>query len=144
MENITIFISPQFEFIGKINQTRKRAYMDIIFIENLNTYGILGIHPHEQRKPQPIRISARVTTDISRAAENDDILQSINYSTLAKQIAEFVDTTHFFTIEALIENLTKQILQDRRINSVWLRIEKPNAVPNADTVGVEITRQQKY
>jgi dihydroneopterin aldolase len=116
--------------------------MDTIFIDGLNTYGILGIHPHEQRKPQPIRVSVRVTMDISQAAKKDDIFQTINYSTLANQITEFIDSTHFFTIEALIENLANQILQDRRIDNIWLRIEKPNAVPKADSVGVEITRQQ--
>lgn len=116
--------------------------MDKVIINNLKVYGILGIHPHEQRTPQEIRVSVKASTDIKQAAGEDDILQSVNYSTLAKDIIRFIDDSHFLTIEALIESLSAEILQDDRINSVWLRIEKPNAVPEAESVGVEITRSK--
>ena len=114
--------------------------MDTIFIDNLETYGILGIHPHEQKEPQPIKISLRLSTDISKAAENDDILQSINYATLADKITEFIDKSHYYTIEALITALADEILADKRIAGIWMRIEKPKAVSEAGAVGVEITR----
>lgn len=117
--------------------------MDIVFIKNLQVYGILGIHSHEQRTPQQIRISVKASTDITKAAESDDILQSVNYSTLAKDIIQFIESSHYLTIEALIEDLAAEILTNQRIASVWLRIEKPNAVPKADSVGVEITRPRK-
>jgi dihydroneopterin aldolase len=123
---------------------REESSMDTIFINNLETYGILGIHPHEQRKPQPIRVSVRIDADISRASEMDDIHKTINYSTLAKMIIDFIDESHYFTIEALIEALADEILSDDRIPHVWLRIEKPNAVPNAESVGVEVTRSKNY
>ena len=114
--------------------------MDKIFIENLRVYGILGIHPHEQRTNQEIRVSVAVTTDITKAAENDDIRQSVNYSTLSKNIIQFIEVSNYLTIEALIEALASEILINELVTDVWLRIEKPNAVPKADSVGVEITR----
>jgi len=117
--------------------------MDKVFINNLKVHGILGIHAHEQRTIREIRISAVATTDINQAAQNDDIQQTINYSTLAKHITQFVEDNPCLTIEALIESLAKQILKDERIDSIWLRVEKPNAVPQADTVGVEITRTRR-
>ena len=116
--------------------------MDKVIINNLKVYGILGIHPHEQRTPQEIRVSVKASTDIKPAADEDDILQSVNYSTLAKDIIRFIDSSHFLTIEALIEALSADILQNDLINSVWVRIEKPNAVPEAESVGVEITRSK--
>jgi 7,8-dihydroneopterin aldolase/epimerase/oxygenase len=117
--------------------------MDKVFINNLKVYGILGIHAHEQRTIREIRINAVATTDITGAAQNDDIQQTINYSTLAKQITQFIEDNPWLTIEALIESLAAQILEDDRITSIWLRVEKPNAVPQADSVGVEITRARK-
>jgi len=114
--------------------------MDKIFIKNLQVHGILGIHPHEQRAPQRILISVKVTVNITQAAAKDDILQSINYSTLAKEIVRFIKSHQFRTIEALIEALAGQILINDRVESIWLRIEKPDAVPEAETVGVEIIR----
>jgi len=114
--------------------------MDTIFIKNLELEGILGIHSREQRTPQLIRISVRVSADIHEAAVNDDIHKTVNYSELAKDIIQFVDQSHFYTIEAMIEALAERILSNDQIHDLWLRIEKPNAVSKADSVGVEITR----
>lgn len=116
--------------------------MDNIFINNLTVKGILGIHAHEQRNPQEIRISVIASTDIRAAAQDDDIRKTINYSTLAKAIDHYIQSNPHLTIEALIEALAAQILQDSRITTIWLRVEKPNAVPAAESVGVEITRSR--
>ena len=116
--------------------------MDRIFIENLEVYGILGIHPHEQAHPQLIRISVDAATEIQQAARADDIHKTLNYSTLSKQIIKFVEDHRFLTIEALIESLAQMILQMDHTYEVHLRIEKPNAVPRAECVGVEITRKK--
>lgn len=116
--------------------------MDKVFIKNLQVYGILGIHPHEQRSPQRIQISLTVETDIQKASKSDDIRQTVNYSTLTDQIVQFVEKSHYRTIEALIQALADDILKNESINSLWLKIEKPNAVPRADSVGVEISRSQ--
>lgn len=116
--------------------------MDKIFIKNLTVFGLLGIHAHEQRNPQEIRISAVASTDIKAAALADDIQQTINYSTLAKKIAKYIEARPHLTIEALIEALAAEILLDDRIASIWLRVEKPNAVATAESVGVEITRSR--
>ena len=116
--------------------------MDKIFIDNLIVFGILGIHPHEQRKKQVIRVSVEVTTDISEAAENDDVKKTIDYSALSEDIINFIEESSFGTIEALIVALAERILEKFDIESIWLRIEKPSAVPQADSVGVEIERQK--
>lgn len=117
--------------------------MDKIIIKKLQVYGCLGIHLQEQQIPQLIQISLSAVTDIRDAAINDDIQLTINYSTLAKKITHFVSNSHFKTIEGLIDALALNILEDSRITSLWLRIEKPNAVPNTESVGVEITRSSK-
>ncbi len=114
--------------------------MDKIFIKKLQVYGYLGIHLQEQQIPQLIQISLSATIDIQNAAINDDIRQTINYSTLAKKINQFISVSHYRTIEGLIEALASDILKDSHISSLWIRIEKPNAVPNTESVGVEITR----
>lgn len=114
--------------------------MDKIFIKNLRLSGILGIHHREQQTPQPILINAAILADIRKAAEEDDIHQTINYSTLADKITGLVQSSHYYTVEALISAIADMILQDNRIGEVWLRIEKPDAVDAAESVGVEITR----
>ncbi len=114
--------------------------MDKIFIKNLIAHGILGIHPHEQIKPREIRVSLEATLDIQQAGEQDNIQLTLNYSTLAKKIRHLIENNRFLTIEALIEALASMVLEEDPVESVWLRVEKPNAVPGAESVGVEITR----
>jgi dihydroneopterin aldolase len=116
--------------------------MDKIFVKNLRVSGILGIHKHEQQTPQAIIVNAVVTADITAAAANDDILQTVNYSSMAKMIAKTIQSNHFLTVEALITTLADQILEDQHIHEVWLRVEKPDALADADSVGVEITRSR--
>lgn len=116
--------------------------MDKIFIRNLEVSGILGIHKHEQQTPQTIIVNVVVTADISSAAANDDIHQTVNYSTMAKMIAKTIRESHFLTVEALITTLADQILEDQRIKELWISVEKPDALGNADSVGVEISRSR--
>ena len=117
--------------------------MDKIFIRKLKTIGILGVYAHEQTTPREILITLELSTDISQAAKDDNIDATINYATLAKSIQEFIKSNKFLTIEALIEALAGEILSDPKIQEVWLRVEKPGAVPDAEMVGVEITRKRK-
>lgn len=116
--------------------------MDKIIIKNLKTNGILGIHKHEQETRQPIQINVVMSVDTSSAAAEDDIHQTVNYSTVAKQILKKVESTHFYTVEALIASLADLILDHKLVQEVWLRVEKTEAVTTAESVGVEITRQR--
>lgn len=116
--------------------------MDKIIIKNLKTEGILGIHQREQDTPQPIRINVVMSVDTSGAAAGDDIHQTVNYSTIAKQIIQKVQTTHNYTVEALISALADMILENDKVQKVWLRVEKTEAVTSAESVGVEITRKR--
>ncbi|MDY6847003.1 MAG: dihydroneopterin aldolase [Chloroflexota bacterium] len=116
--------------------------MDKIFIKNLKVFGILGVHPYEQRKKQEIRVSVEVTADITEAAKGDNVKKTIDYAALSDDIIQFIDDSNFGTIESLITALAERVLDNYKVNSIWLKIEKPNAVPQADSVGVEITRSK--
>ena len=116
--------------------------MDKIIIKNLKVEGILGIHKREQEDPQPILINVVMSVDISDAAAKDDIHQTVNYSTIAKQIVNKVKLNHFYTVEALISSLADLILENERVQKIWLRVEKTEAVTMAESVGVEITRKR--
>ena len=117
--------------------------MDKIIIRNLKTEGILGIHQREQDTPQPIQINVVMSVDTSAAAAEDDIHQTVNYSTIANLIIQKVQSTHFYTVEALIASLADLILEHELVQKVWLRVEKTEAVTAAESVGVEINRKRR-
>jgi len=45
------------------------------------------------------------------------------------------------TVEALANDLAQVCLQEPRVAKVILRVDKPGAVPEADSVAVEVERQ---
>ncbi|GAB4504660.1 MAG: bifunctional dihydroneopterin aldolase/7,8-dihydroneopterin epimerase [Anaerolineales bacterium] len=120
-----------------------RKLTDKIIIEDLRVHGILGIYPQERQTPQEICINIVVYTDISRAAQTDDIADCVDYAALAEQVKTHVENTARFTVEALAEDIAALCLQsNKRVKQVRVRVEKPEAVPEAASVGVEITRRK--
>ena len=45
-------------------------------------------------------------------------------------------------LESLAEDSFKEIFEDKRINSIKIKIEKPDAVKNANSVGVEVFKNR--
>ena len=114
--------------------------MDKVIIKNLLVRGIIGLNDWEREKPQDMLINIVVFTDISKAGETDDIQFSVNYRTLAKKTQAYAESVGRFTVEALAEDIAKLILVEPNVQKVQVRVEKPNAVRFADSVGVEIER----
>ncbi len=117
--------------------------LDKIFLEDLHVQGILGIYPHERQTPQDILINITIYTDTSHAAQTDDIADCVDYAALASQVEEYVENVARFTVEALAEDIARLCLQRKSVKKVRVRVEKPQAVPQAASVGVEITRRRK-
>ena len=46
-------------------------------------------------------------------------------------------------LETLAEDSFREIFEDKRINSVKIKIEKPDAIKNAGSVGVEVFKTRK-
>jgi FolB domain-containing protein len=116
--------------------------MDQILIKDLMARGIIGISEKERSQPQDILFNIDIFTDIRAAGTSDDIEESINYRTVAKQVLAHASTIGRFTVEALAEDVARMILENPRALGVRVRVEKPGAVRFARSVGVEIERMR--
>jgi FolB domain-containing protein len=114
--------------------------MDIILIKNLHVQGILGVNAYERTKPREIIINAILFTDTYHAGQSDDISDCVDYSSMVKKICTLVERSRRFTVEALAEDIAGLCLNTAGIQKVSIRVEKPGAVKDADSVGVEIER----
>ena len=114
--------------------------MDKIIINNLRAHGIIGIYPHERQTPQDILINIIVYTDTSRAAQTDDIGDCVDYDALAKKVKSYAESVARLTVEALANDIAQLCLDEHGVERVKVRVEKPDAVPDAASVGVEIER----
>ena len=117
--------------------------IDKVFITNLHVRGILGIHDWERITPREIIINATMFTDTIPAAQSDDISDCVNYSDMAKELRAHAESAARMTIEALANDLAEICLQDLRVVKVILRVDKPGAVPEADSVAVEVERTRE-
>lgn len=117
--------------------------MDKVFIKDLRAHGIIGIYPHERETPQDILINVTVYTNTRRAAQTDDIEDCVNYGTLAGKLKAHAESAARLTIEALANDMADICLQEQGVEKAVIRVEKPDAVPSAQSVGVEVERTRE-
>lgn len=114
--------------------------MDKILITDLIVNGIIGIHLWEREHPQEIRINLVLYLDLHQAGADDDLASSVSYSTIAQKVLEHTENARRFTVEGLANDLAILCLAEPGVEKVLVRVEKPGAVKNARSVGVEIER----
>jgi FolB domain-containing protein len=115
--------------------------MDKILIQNLRVQGILGVNDWERTTLREIIITVLLFTNTSRAGKSDEIENCIDYSQIAKEIRTLVEKSSRFTVEALAEDIAGLCLTKPGVEKVTIRVEKPRAIKGADSVGVEIERE---
>lgn len=117
--------------------------MDKVIINDLLVRGIIGVNDWERNRAQDILINVTIFTDTRRAAETDNIVDCINYSTMSKKLQAYAETAERLTVEALANDLAKICLQEKGVERVIMRVEKPGAVRFSKSVGVEIERSRE-
>ncbi|MCA9115904.1 MAG: dihydroneopterin aldolase [Planctomycetaceae bacterium] len=113
---------------------------DVILIRDLLLRAIIGINDDERRNRQDVLINIRMRTDTRTAAASDQIEDAVNYRTIAKNVIELVENSSFLLVEKLAGEVAALCLQDERVNSVQVTVEKPTALRFAASVGITIER----
>ena len=113
---------------------------DKIHINDLLTRGIVGVNDWERKDKQDILLNITLCADLRPAGRSDNIEDSVNYRTVAKQVIAHVESSARFTLEALSEDVARLCLSMPGVARARVRIEKPGAVRFARSVGVEIER----
>jgi FolB domain-containing protein len=116
--------------------------MDKIIIKNLLARGIIGVNDWERRRAQNILINVTLFTDTRRAGATDDIADCVDYSQMTKKLFAHAESVNRLTVEALANDLAGLCLEEKNVQKVIIRVEKPGAVRFAESVGVEIERSR--
>ena len=78
--------------------------------------------------------------DFGKAAETDDLADTVNYKTINKQIVSMVEASEFQLIESMAERVASICLAAEGVERVTVTIDKPGALRFARSVAVEIQR----
>ena len=115
---------------------------DKVLINDLTVDAILGILPEERVQAQRVVINLTIFTDTQPAAKSQNIADTVNYAELSSQAAQLTVEGEYLLIESLVEDLAALTLDHPTAKAVTVRVEKPQAVSAAGSVGVEIYRQR--
>ena len=111
----------------------------ILHIRDLTLNMSIGVYDDEKQNLQPVIINVRATCDIPDNINADDYQNVPCYKTITDDITTMVQDGHIELVETLCHKIATLCFRDNRIQSVWVKAEKPNAIPNTNTVGVEMT-----
>jgi D-erythro-7,8-dihydroneopterin triphosphate epimerase len=114
-----------------------------IRIENLKIKTLIGIEEWERCRKQEVIIHITLDSDLSSLKKDSPQVDSIlNYKTLTKKIIHAVEESRFFLLEKLTEHILNLVMEDKKVLSATVKVDKPKALKFADSVSIEMTAKR--
>ena len=122
----------------KNKNTIKRSILIKDFIVN----EIIGVHEHEKINKQKIIFNIIIDIDQNTLPDEKNISSIVDYEKITNKLKSLVKYKNYNFLESLAEDSFQEIFEDNRINSIKIKIEKPDAIENARSVGVEVFKSR--
>ncbi|GAB3030860.1 dihydroneopterin aldolase [Bowmanella dokdonensis] len=116
--------------------------MDKIYIEGLKVHSLIGVYEWERKAPRPLLIDLCLETDLGIAARTDDVNDTIDYAKVAGLLEKVALESDFELLEALTLAMLDALFRDFPVQAARLKMSKPDILPNASNVAVEISRRR--
>ncbi|AOX45598.1 dihydroneopterin aldolase [Microbacterium sp. BH-3-3-3] len=117
---------------------------DEITLTGVRAFGYHGVYADEKRDGQEFVVDAALALSLRRAAETDDVADTVHYGELAERIVALVEGEPVDLLETLAQRIADDVLTDERVASVRITVHKPRApipVPFGD-VAVTVRRSR--
>lgn len=116
--------------------------MDKVFINQLAIETIIGIYDWEREIKQRVLLDLEMAWDNKPAAESENIELALNYKAVCDRLQEFVGNNGFLLVETMAEAVAQLLMHEFSVNWLHLKLTKPDAIPQAQGVGVAIERSE--
>lgn len=110
--------------------------MESVFIEGLKVDAEIGVYPEEHGRLQRLVIDLSVGLDLRDAGDSDALSDALDYDQLAAICREEATRGHHQLIETVAKRILDRVLALSGVQKAEVRVQKPGAVPDAETVGV--------
>lgn len=117
----------------------------LVFVRGLTVQARLGVHAHEEAKPQRVTIGIELSVRDPHAplAEGPDSLpRVVNYGSVVRMARGIATAGHVLLAETLAERIALAMLQDPRVEAARVTVEKPDVYDDVDAVGVAVERRR--
>jgi len=114
--------------------------MGWIYLRRLRFFAVHGLLPEERRHPQEFWVDVRCQVDFQRAAETDDVADTVNYADIVMAVRSVVEGEPVNLLERLARQVAEAVRAvDRRIGAIEVTITKVRPPFPVDSAGVEVT-----
>ena len=111
-----------------------------VFVSNLEVLTIIGVHDAEKRAPQRVVVTVDLNVRETGPTRTDRLVVVLDYAEVVRLVERLTRQGHVNLLETLAERIAEGCLADSRVLAVRVRLEKPDVIPNARSVGIEIER----
>jgi dihydroneopterin aldolase len=115
-----------------------------VFVRDLVLAGRVGIYESEKETAQRLRINLDLAVREDAQPIDDDYAKVVCYEQIVAKVRGIVEDGHVNLVETLAERLAGICLQDPRVRTCRVRVEKLDVFADALSVGVEIERDSPF
>lgn len=112
-------------------------------ITDLHLRTILGINDWERKEEQDVVVNIEMEFDATKAAESDNIDDTLDYKQVKQQVIDEVESSSFYLVEALVGHVLRRVMVNHQVVRAKVRIDKPHALRFSRSVSVEMTATRK-
>ena len=131
-----------FKIVELNTKRNKNTIKRTVLIKDFIVYEIIGIHDHEKTKKQKIVFNIIIDVNQNTLPNENDLESIVDYEKITNKLEKLAKNKNYNFLESLAEDSFKEIFKDKRINSAKIKIEKPDAIKNASSVGVEVYKSR--
>ena len=112
-----------------------------ILIRDLRVELCIGVNPEELLSTQEVLVNIALDARRHWHKSPESISEVVCYDSLARRLRQRFHGGRIALVEGMAEAIARECFaSDERVLAVWVRVEKPDAVASARSVGVEIRR----
>ncbi|MFN0065626.1 MAG: dihydroneopterin aldolase [Chlamydiales bacterium] len=112
-------------------------------IRNLKVQCTIGCLEHEKSDPQEILVDLTIQTDISEAVQTDSVVDTIDYTMIAKVVSDVAKGEHFNLLETYAHEALHALFAQFPLQWVKIRVKKKTGIPLADYIAIELERENE-
>ena len=120
----------------------KKSGYDLIFLTDFTLQANVGVYKHEKEKTQPIKINVIAKVRNPKRINDNNLQSVVCYNQISKKIKKIIKSGHTILLEKLAEKIFQECFKNKRIETMKIRLEKPEAIEDAGGAGIEVERSR--
>ena len=130
------------ELSSKTDLINPNSGYDLIFLNDFMINANIGVYKHEKIKSQPLRINIIAKVKNPKKINDDKLYSVVCYNQISKKIKKIIKSGHTILLEKLAEKIFQECFKNKRIQTMKIRLEKLDAIQEAESAGIEVERSR--